>query len=94
MQVGMFQTPFLRPERTAKQVFDWAIRQAVHADKIGFSEYWVGEHATSTGIPNPELVIAAAALQTSRIKFACWRIFCPITTRPLWRSRRPGSVGS
>lgn len=71
MEVGMFQTPFVRPERTPRQVFEWAIRQAVHADRIGFSEYWVGEHATLNweGIPSPELVIAAAALQTSRIKF-------------------------
>lgn len=71
MQIGMFQTPFLRPERTPKQVFDWAVRQAVHADKIGFSEYWVGEHGTLDweSIPSPELVIAAAASQTSQIKF-------------------------
>jgi len=71
MKVGMFQTPFMRPERSAKQVFDWAVRQAVHADKIGFSEYWVGEHGTLDweSIPSPELVIAAAAAQTSRISF-------------------------
>jgi alkanesulfonate monooxygenase SsuD/methylene tetrahydromethanopterin reductase-like flavin-dependent oxidoreductase (luciferase family) len=71
MQVGMFQTPFVRPERTPKQVFDWAVRQAVHSDKVGFSEYWVGEHGTLNweGIPSPELVIAAAASQTDRIKF-------------------------
>ena len=70
MKVGMFQTPFLRPERTARQVFEWAIRQAVHADRIGFTEYWVGEHGTLNweSIPCPELVIAAAALQTKRIK--------------------------
>lgn len=71
MKIGMFQTPFLRPERSARQVFEWALRQAVHADKIGFNEYWVGEHATLNweGIPSPELVIAAAALQTTQIKF-------------------------
>lgn len=70
MQVGMFQTPFMRPERTPRQVFDWAVRQAVHADAVGFSEYWVGEHATLDweSIPSPELVIAAAAAQTRRIK--------------------------
>jgi len=70
MQVGMFQTPFIRPERSARQVFEWAIQQAIHADKIGFSEYWIGEHATLNweSIPSPELVIAAAALQTSQIK--------------------------
>ena len=70
MKVGMFQTPFLRPERTPAQVFDWAVRQAVVADEVGFSEYWIGEHATLTweGIPSPELVIAAAAHVTKRIK--------------------------
>ncbi len=71
MKIGMFQTPFLRPERKPKQVFEWAIRQAVHADKVGFTEYWVGEHGTLDweSIPSPELVIAAAALQTENIKF-------------------------
>lgn len=71
MKIGMFQTPFVRPERTPRQVFQWSLRQAVHADKIGFSEYWVGEHGTLNweGIPSPELVIAAAALQTEQIKF-------------------------
>jgi alkanesulfonate monooxygenase SsuD/methylene tetrahydromethanopterin reductase-like flavin-dependent oxidoreductase (luciferase family) len=70
MEVGMFQTPFLGPERSASQAFDWAVRQAVVADEAGFSEYWVGEHATLNweGIPSPELVIAAAASQTQRIK--------------------------
>ena len=70
MQVGMFQTPFMRPERSPRQVFDWAVEQAVHADKVGFSEYWIGEHATLDweSIPSPELVIAAAASRTSRIK--------------------------
>ena len=71
MQVGMFQTPFVRPDRTAKQVFKWAVDQAVTADRLGFSEYWIGEHGTLNweGIPSPELVIAAAAAQTSRIHF-------------------------
>jgi alkanesulfonate monooxygenase SsuD/methylene tetrahydromethanopterin reductase-like flavin-dependent oxidoreductase (luciferase family) len=70
MHVGMFQTPFLRPERSAAQVFDWALRQAVVADEAGFSEYWVGEHATLDweSIPSPELVIAAAARVTKTIK--------------------------
>lgn len=70
MQVGMFQTPFLAPGRTARQVFDWAVRQAIVADRADFSEYWVGEHATLNweSIPSPELVISAAACETKRIK--------------------------
>ena len=55
MDVAMFQTPFQRPERTARQVFDWAVRQAVDADQAGYKEYWIGEHATLNweSIPNP-----------------------------------------
>jgi alkanesulfonate monooxygenase SsuD/methylene tetrahydromethanopterin reductase-like flavin-dependent oxidoreductase (luciferase family) len=70
MKVGMFTTPFVRPERTPKQVFDWAVSQAVTAEAAGFSEYWVGEHATLNweGIPSPELVIAAVASVTKKIK--------------------------
>lgn len=70
MKVGMFQPPFIGPDKTPKQVFDWSVRQAVVADQAGFSEYWVGEHATMQweGIPSPELVLAAAAQQTKQIK--------------------------
>lgn len=70
MKIAMFQTPYMGPERSDREVFEWAVKQAVVADKAGFSEYWVGEHATLPweGIPSPELVIAAAALQTEQIK--------------------------
>lgn len=70
MEVGMFQTPFLPPERSPGEVFDWAVAQAVTADQAGFSEYWIGEHITLNweAIPNPELIIAAAARQTEKIK--------------------------
>jgi alkanesulfonate monooxygenase SsuD/methylene tetrahydromethanopterin reductase-like flavin-dependent oxidoreductase (luciferase family) len=66
----MFQTPFMRPERAASQVFDYAVDQAIWADEIGFKEYWVGEHGTLNweSIPSPELVIAAAAHQTNDIQ--------------------------
>jgi len=70
MKIGMFQTPFVAPHRSAAQVFDWAVRQAVVADEAGFSEYWIGEHATLDweSIPNPELVIAAAGRVTKNVK--------------------------
>jgi alkanesulfonate monooxygenase SsuD/methylene tetrahydromethanopterin reductase-like flavin-dependent oxidoreductase (luciferase family) len=67
----MFQTPLQPPEKTPRQVFDWAVDQAIAADKAGFTEYWVGEHATLNweSIPNPELVIAASVRETEKIKF-------------------------
>lgn len=71
MKVAMFQTPFVRPERSADQVMDWALRQAVVADEAGFSDYWIGEHATMNweSIPSPELVIAAAGRVTKNLRF-------------------------
>ncbi len=70
MDVAMFQTPFQRPERSAREVFEWAVAQAIEADQAGYTEYWVGEHATLNweSIPNPELVISACARETQRIK--------------------------
>ncbi|GAB3347601.1 LLM class flavin-dependent oxidoreductase [Amycolatopsis echigonensis] len=70
MKFAMFQTPFMRPARSPREVFDWAVTQAEECDRAGFTEYWIGEHATMTyeSIPNPELVIAAAARGTENIK--------------------------
>jgi alkanesulfonate monooxygenase SsuD/methylene tetrahydromethanopterin reductase-like flavin-dependent oxidoreductase (luciferase family) len=71
MDVAMFQTPFQRPERSPREVFDWARSQAVVADKAGYTEYWIGEHATLNweSIPSPELVISACAAETEQISF-------------------------
>lgn len=72
MNIAMFQTPLIRPERSARQVFDWTVQQAITADQAGFTEYWVGEHATQSweSVPSPELVIAAAARETENLVFA------------------------
>jgi alkylation response protein AidB-like acyl-CoA dehydrogenase len=51
-------------------VFDWAVEQATLCDQTGFTEYWIGEHATMTyeSMPSPELIIAASARRTENIK--------------------------
>ena len=69
MQVGMFQGPYMAPDRTMREAFEWCVDQAVWADEIGFSEYWVAEHATVSWepVPNPEMVISAVALKTKNI---------------------------
>ncbi|MBA3743574.1 LLM class flavin-dependent oxidoreductase [Sporichthya sp.] len=72
MKFAMFQTPFMRPTRSPREVFDWAVQQAITCDQAGFSEYWIGEHATMTyeSIPNPELVISACARETDQLVMA------------------------
>tara|TARA_Y100001951_G_scaffold76037_1_gene63113 strand:+ start:2878 stop:3996 length:1119 start_codon:yes stop_codon:yes gene_type:complete len=72
MDTGLIFHPYMRPGRTAKQTFEWGVQSAVACDKIGFSSIMISEHASQIweNIPSPELIMAAAALQTERIKFA------------------------
>jgi alkanesulfonate monooxygenase SsuD/methylene tetrahydromethanopterin reductase-like flavin-dependent oxidoreductase (luciferase family) len=72
METGLILHPFMRPERTARQTFEWGVQSAIAADKAGFTSIMISEHASQVweNIPNPELIMAAAALQTQKIKFA------------------------
>ncbi|CAM3994749.1 LLM class flavin-dependent oxidoreductase [Novosphingobium lubricantis] len=72
METGLIFHPYMRPGRTSRQTFQWGVDSAVHCDKIGFTSMMISEHASQIweNIPNPELIIAAAALQTETISFA------------------------
>ena len=70
MRVSVFQTPYIEQrKRGPKGVFKWAVDQAIMADQSDFYTYWVGEHALEEweSIPNPELVVSAAALETEKL---------------------------
>jgi 3,6-diketocamphane 1,6-monooxygenase len=71
-QLAIFQTPYVPPKRKPHETFDWLVKQAIEADRLGFAEYWVGEHATVLWevVPSPELVLAAAARETKQIILA------------------------
>lgn len=72
MDTGLIFHPYMRPGRTARQTLEWGVQSSVAADKAGFTSMMISEHASQIweNIPNPELIIAAAALQTKTIKFA------------------------
>ncbi|HQS70432.1 MAG: LLM class flavin-dependent oxidoreductase [Novosphingobium sp.] len=72
METGLIFHPYMRPGRTARQTFQWGVDSAIQCDKIGFTSMMISEHASQIweNIPNPELIIAAAALHTDTIKFA------------------------
>src|SRR3546814_3960525 len=72
MDTGLIFHPYMRPERTARQTFEWGVQSSIAADKAGFSTMMISEHASQVweNIPNPELIIAAAALPTKNIAFA------------------------
>lgn len=70
MKAALFQTPFTDPKRhSPKEVFRWAVNQAITADQAGFGTYVIGEHALQSweSIVNPDFVVAAAALETEQI---------------------------
>ena len=72
METGLIFHPYMRPGRTARQTFEWGVQSAIECDKVGFTSMMISEHASQVweNIPNPELIMAAAALQTKKIKFA------------------------
>ena len=72
MQTGLIFHPYMKPGRTAKQTFEWGVQSSIACDKAGFGTMMISEHASQIweNIPNPELIMAAAALHTENIMFA------------------------
>jgi alkanesulfonate monooxygenase SsuD/methylene tetrahydromethanopterin reductase-like flavin-dependent oxidoreductase (luciferase family) len=70
MEFGYFAMPSHPPERGIKQAFRWDLQVIRWLDELGYSEAWIGEHHTVPWepMPAPDLLIAQALLQTSRIR--------------------------
>ena len=58
------------PERNLYDGHQWDLQQLRWADELGFSEAWIGEHHTAPWEPHPapDLLVAQALLQTSRMR--------------------------
>jgi alkanesulfonate monooxygenase SsuD/methylene tetrahydromethanopterin reductase-like flavin-dependent oxidoreductase (luciferase family) len=67
---GLFTMPSHPPERSLYDGQQWDLQVLRWADELGFSEAWIGEHhaAPWEPHPSPDLIVAQALLQTSRIK--------------------------
>ncbi len=72
MNLGLFLMPSHPPERDLLAGHQWDLEVLRTADRLGYVEAWIGEHFTSPWEPNPapDLLIAQALTQTSRIKLA------------------------
>lgn len=70
IQFGMFIMPFHPAEKELCQSLEEDLELVVQAEKLGFSEFWVGEHHTMRLEPivMPEAFIARAAGMTERIR--------------------------
>lgn len=72
MDIGLFMVPFRLPQTDLQDGFEWDMQVIRWAEEYGLSEVWVGEHSTVRWEPvcSPELYLAAAAMQTERIRLA------------------------
>ena len=70
MEYGMFMMPSHPPGREVYSAHQWDLDCLTLADKLGFSEAWIGEHYTSPWepVPAPDLMIAQALERTKNIK--------------------------
>ncbi|MGH7065350.1 MAG: LLM class flavin-dependent oxidoreductase, partial [Stellaceae bacterium] len=72
MEYGLFTMPSHPPERGLYDGHRWDLQTLRWADELGFSEAWIGEHHTAPWEPHPapDLLIAQALMETSRIRLA------------------------
>jgi limonene 1,2-monooxygenase len=79
MRFGLFTMPEHPPRENWTLSYDRDIDDIVYAEKLGFDEYWIGEHHTGgyENIPMPELLIAKASALTHRIRLGTGVINLP-----------------
>lgn len=69
LELGLFLMPATLPERSLADALDWNLEVIRHADALGYSEAWVGQHFTTPWEPiaSPQQVIARCLGETSNI---------------------------
>jgi limonene 1,2-monooxygenase len=70
MKFGALTFPFHNPVEDPTLQLEGDLALAEHCDRLGFDEFWFGEHHSGGWqiIASPELMIAAAAQRTHRIR--------------------------
>ena len=84
MRLGMFMQPVHDPKRDQTQVIDEDREAIILADKLGFEEVWVGEHAAATVEPitAPLVFLATLLGETKNIKLGTGVFVCLIIILP------------
>jgi len=79
MRSGIFLAPFHPTDEDPTLALRRDIDLIAHLDRIGFDEAWIGEHHSAGYeiIASPELMIAAAAERTERIRIGTGVISLP-----------------
>lgn len=70
-RLGMFVMPVHNPAKPLTQCLDEDLELALQCERLGFDEFWVGEHHSSSleNIVMPEIFIAQALGLTKRLRF-------------------------
>ena len=79
LKLGMFAMPVHPPEKDFRALLDENIEKVVLADKLGYSEYYMGEHHTSLleRIGNPLIFFANVADKAPNIRLGSGVINLP-----------------
>jgi limonene 1,2-monooxygenase len=77
--LGLFVAPFHPLNESTTLAYERDLQLAQFADELGLSEFWYGEHHSGgfENSPSPELMIAAAAQRTKRIRLGTGVISLP-----------------
>jgi alkanesulfonate monooxygenase SsuD/methylene tetrahydromethanopterin reductase-like flavin-dependent oxidoreductase (luciferase family) len=80
MEYGIFSMPLHPPERDYVEGYQRDVETFVLADRLGYSEGWMGEHFTIPweNIPAPDLFIASILNQTHNIKLGTGVVLLPM----------------
>ena len=70
LDFGMFVMPIHDPEKPLAQCYDEDVELALRCEEMGFSDFWVGEHHSSTyeNIVMPEIFLAKVLGMTKHLR--------------------------
>lgn len=71
MKLGLFMMPVHPPEKDRTACFEEDLELIVHADELGYTEAWIGQHHSVAWepIPSNDVFIANALPRTKNIRF-------------------------
>ena len=84
MKLGLFMMPLHPPEKSRTQCFDEDIEAVVHAESLGFTEAWIGQHHTVAWEPIPanDIFISNLLPRTRTIPSSVTRRLIPPSSMP------------
>ncbi|MFC4754857.1 MsnO8 family LLM class oxidoreductase [Dietzia aurantiaca] len=79
LRLSLLDRSRTRHAETHAAALEATLRRAEHADELGFHRFWMAEHHSVPGIASgsPQLLIAAAAARTRRIRLGSGGVMLP-----------------